>query len=293
MLSSKQIEIFYEVYKHNSASVAAQKLDISQPSVSKTLKTIENNIGYKLFIRKGKKLIPTQEAEALHEHASLVTNQIKNFNYIVNTYKSRAADFINIGTTPSLANTIVPKIIKKYKETNPYTKFNLINLNSIDLIEDRYKPDIDITICFNAKKQNTYNNIILKEGEHFLVSAKKYNLAKKISLEEITDLPYIEITNLLSVYAKSSIMHFLIENEINMNFYLKTDSYTSALAIINQGIGVAIIDDNTTQNANLDLVNISKIKDNSFEYSINAIMKQNNPRDECNKFFNFLSLQDQ
>lgn len=293
MLSSKQIEIFYEVYKQNSASVAAQKLDISQPSVSKTLKTVESNIGYKLFIRKGKKLIPTQEAEALHEHASLVTNQIKNFNYIVNTYKSRAADFINIGTTPSLANTIVPKIIKKYKETNPYTKFNLINLNSIDLIEDRYKPDIDITICFNAKEQNSFNNIVLKEGEHYLVSAKKYNLAKKISLEEITDLPYIEITNLLSVYAKSSIMHFLIENEINMNFYLKTDSYTSALAIINQGIGVAIIDDNTTQNANLDLVNISEIKDYSFEYSINAIMKQNNPRDECNKFFNFLSLQDQ
>jgi DNA-binding transcriptional LysR family regulator len=291
MLSSKQIEIFYEVYKQNSASVAAQKLDISQPSVSKTLKTIESNIGYKLFIRKGKKLLPTQEAEALHEHASIVTSQIKNFNYIVNTYKSRAADFINIGTTPSLANTIVPRIIKKYKETNPDTKFNLINLNSIDLIEDRYKPDIDITICFNAKDQNSFNNIVLKEGKHCLVSAKKYNLAKKISLEEITDLPYIEITNLLSVYAKSSIMHFLIENEINMNFYLKTDSYTSALALINQGIGVAIIDDNTIQNANLDLVNISKIKDDSFDYSINAIMKQNNPRDECNQFFNFLSLQ--
>ena len=55
MLSSKQIEIFYEVYKQNSVTIAAKKLDISQPSVSKTLKTIENNIGYKLFVRKGKK----------------------------------------------------------------------------------------------------------------------------------------------------------------------------------------------------------------------------------------------
>jgi len=291
MLSSKQIEIFYEVYRQNSVTIAAKKLDISQPSVSKTLKTIENNIGYKLFVRKGKKLLPTQEADSLHEHASLVTNQIKNFNYIVNTYKSRSVDFINIGTTPSLANTIVPEIIKKYKETNPSTKFNLINLNSIDLIEDRYKPDIDITICFNAKEQNSFDNIVLKEGLHYLVSAKKYNLNKKISLKEITNLPYIEVTNLLSVYAKSSIMNFLIDNEINMNFYLKTDSYTSALAIINQGIGVAIIDDNTIQNANLELVNISKIKDSSFGYSINAIMKQDIPRDECNKFFNFLSLQ--
>ena len=43
MLSSKQIEIFYQVYKNNSVTAAAQILSISQPSVSKTLKIIEKN----------------------------------------------------------------------------------------------------------------------------------------------------------------------------------------------------------------------------------------------------------
>ena len=62
MLSSKQIEIFYEVYKHSSMTAAANKMEISQPSVSKTLGNIENNLGFKLFIRKGKKLMPTNEA---------------------------------------------------------------------------------------------------------------------------------------------------------------------------------------------------------------------------------------
>ena len=52
------------------------------------------------------------------EHASIVTNQLKNFNYIANTYKSRSLDFINIGTTPSLAETLVPKIIKQYNLVN-------------------------------------------------------------------------------------------------------------------------------------------------------------------------------
>ena len=112
MLSSKQIEIFYEVYKHLSMTAAANKMEISQPSVSKTLGVIEKNLGFKLFIRKGKKLIATNEADELFEHASIVTNQLKNFNYIANTYKSRSLDFINIGTTPSLAETIVPKMIK-------------------------------------------------------------------------------------------------------------------------------------------------------------------------------------
>ena len=157
------------------------------------------------------------------------------------------------------------------------------------LTEDRYKPDIDITICFNAKQKNSLHNIILKEGGHLLVSAKKYKLGKNVALKDLTSLPYIEITNLLSVYEKSNIMNYLIESGIDMNFYLKTDSYSSALSIINEGIGIGIIDDNTIENAKLDLVNISNIKDGSFKYRINATMKKNNIREECIQFFNYLA----
>mgnify|MGYP000064482933 FL=1 len=52
MLSAKQIEIFYEVYKHASMTAAAQSLEISQPSISKTLGVIEKNLNFKLFLRK-------------------------------------------------------------------------------------------------------------------------------------------------------------------------------------------------------------------------------------------------
>jgi DNA-binding transcriptional LysR family regulator len=291
MLSSKQIEIFYEVYKHLSMTAAANKMEISQPSVSKTLGNIEKKLGFKLFIRKGKKLISTNEADELFEHASLATNQLKNFNYIANTYKSRSSDFINIGTTPSLAETLVPKIIKKYNLIQPDARFNLINLNSIDLIEERYKPDIDITICFNAKTVSNSKNIIIKEGKHFLVSPKKYNLTKEVYLMDIKDLPYIEITNLLSLYSDASIMNYFIDNELDINFYLKSDSYSAALSIIQEGIGISILDDNTITRADDNLVNISNILDTEFKYTVSAIIKKDIGNNQCNDFFNYLSQQ--
>jgi len=289
MLSSKQIEIFYEVYKNSSMTAAANKMQISQPSISKTLAAVEKNLGFKLFLRKGKKLIPTNEAVELFEQASIVTNQLKNFNYIANTYKSRSLDFINIGTTPSLAETLVPKIIKKYNLVKPDARFNLINLNSIDLIEERYKPDIDITICFNARSPSNSKNIIIKEGKHFLVSPKKYNLKKEIYLKDVLHIPYIEITNLLSLYSESSIMNYFIKNELNMNFYFKSDSYSAALSIINEGIGISILDDNTISKADKNLVNISNIIDTEFTYQVNAIIKNDIASTLCNDFFNYLS----
>ena len=291
MLSSKQIEIFYEVYKHSSMTAAANKMEISQPSVSKTLGNIEKNLGFKLFIRKGKKLIPTNEATELFEHASIVTNQLKNFNYIANTYKSRSLDFINIGTTPSLAETLVPKIIKQYNLIKPDARFNLINLNSIDLIEERYKPDIDITICFNARTPLNSKNITIQKGKHFLVSPKEYNLKKEIYLKDVMHLPYIEITNLLSLYLDSSIMNYFIKNELDMNFYLKSDSYSAALSIIKEGIGISILDDNTCARADNNLINISDILDTEFKYDVSAIIKKDIGSNQCNDFFNFLAEQ--
>ena len=133
------------------------------------------------------------------------------------------------------------------------------------------------------------NNIVLKKGIHKLVSANKYSLDKHINIKDVKHLPYIEITNLLSLYAKSSIMNYLIDNNLDMNFYLKTDSYSSALSIINEGIGIAIIDDNTLKKADIEKVNISSINDINFEYQINAVMKKNIPNADVINFFNYLA----
>ena len=289
MLSSKQIEIFYQVYKNNSMSGAAEKLQISQPSVSKTLAGIERNLGFKLFLRKGKKLHPTVEANELFEYASLVTNQLKNFNYIANTYKSRSFDYINIGTTPSLAETIVPKIINNYLKENKSARFNLINLNSIDLVEDRYKPDIDITICFNAKEQNNIDSVVLKKGEHKVASPISFNLPSSVNVNELTEYPLIAITNLLSLYSEESVMNYFIKNNIEMNFVSKSDSYSAALAMIEMGMGISFLDDNTLTKANLKKVKISEIKDVKFEYSINALIKKDVVRKDLINFYEYLS----
>jgi DNA-binding transcriptional LysR family regulator len=289
MLSSKQIEIFYQVYKNNSMSGAAEKLQISQPSVSKTLAGIERNLGFKLFLRKGKKLHPTLEANELFEYALVVTNQLKNFNYIANTYKSRSSDYINIGTTPSLAETIVPKIIKNYLKESQSTRFNLINLNSIDLVEDRYKPDIDITICFNAKEQNNIDSVILKKGEHKVASPISFSLPSSVNIDDLTEYPLIAITNLLSLYSEESIMNYFIKNNIEMNFVSKSDSYSAALAMIEMGMGISFLDDNTLTKANLKKVKISEIKDVKFEYSINALIKKDVVKKDLINFYEYLS----
>jgi hypothetical protein len=73
-----------------------------------------------------------------------------------------------------------------------------------------------------------------------------------------------------------------------MNTIVKTDSYSSALSIVHNGMAISILDDNSIAKANLKKVKISKILDKEFKYRISAI-KKDIVRFECNEFFNYLS----
>jgi hypothetical protein len=99
--------------------------------------------------------------------------------------------------------------------------------------------------------------------------------------------PFVEITNLLSFYEETSLSNYIKVNEINMNTVVKTDSYSSALSIVHDGIAISILDENSLLKADRKKVKISKILDKDFKYSISAI-KKDIVRYECNEFFNYL-----
>ena len=70
MLSYRQVEVFHAIMMAGSVSGAAERLGLSQPSVSKTLQTMEYDLGYLLFDRIKGRLQPTEEARALLQEAA-------------------------------------------------------------------------------------------------------------------------------------------------------------------------------------------------------------------------------
>jgi len=148
MLNSKQIEIFYHIYKEGSITKAAKMLNVSQPALSKSISYTEKKLGFKLFNRDSKKLLPTYEADELYEYASMVIFQLESFNKTAEKLTPLDSKDINIGTTPSIMLTLMPRILKAYKEIG-VAGFNFINLNSNELLSRLDNKSLDIVICFD------------------------------------------------------------------------------------------------------------------------------------------------
>tara|TARA_B100000902_G_scaffold275595_1_gene261359 strand:- start:1259 stop:2140 length:882 start_codon:yes stop_codon:yes gene_type:complete len=245
MLNSKQIEIFHTVYQERSITGAARLLKVSQPSISKTLSLSEDKLGYLLFNRFQKRLLPTPEADALYEESKNVINRIQSFNNIAKNLLDVSSEYINIGCTPSLGLTFLPKLIKKYQTKDKSSKFNITNLQSQDLEDQLEELLFDCVISFNQKESERFEKHVLRKGSLVLIGPENDDnkFSPNVSLKELTSLPMIRIKNLKTNSTQNSLDDQLKKSGIDINWIMQTETIQVAKAMVNHGLGYAIIDD--------------------------------------------------
>ncbi len=92
------------------------------------------------------------------KNQKMLLKEFKLFNSIARNLLDISSEYINIGCTPSLGLTFLPKLIKEYKSINKAAKFNITNLQSQELEDQLDELMFDCVISFNQK-----NLIVLKK----------------------------------------------------------------------------------------------------------------------------------
>ena len=298
MLNSKQIEIFYHIYREGSITKAARALNVSQPALSKSISYTEDKLGFKLFNRVSKKLVPTDEANELYEYASMVIFQLDSFNNTAKDLMPLSSNDINVGTTPSIMQTLMPEILEKYKKYSLNSGFNFINLNSNELLNRLVNKSLDIVICFDPAISNRgsiqleKNNLlkeVIHEGIHVMISPKNsFKNKAHHSLNDFKGHPFIEITNLISFYGVKSLTEHFRDEYITNNIVAKSSSYAGAASLVELGIGSALVDNYTAKNCDSSKVDIFQLEE-SLPYKIVLLRDQSKAMsDKANDFYEFV-----
>ena len=244
MISSRHIEVFYHIYNEGSLTRAAKVLNVSQPLVSKTLAYAEHKLKLKLFVRHARRLSPTPEADILFKHAADVNQQISKFNNIAQNLVSDPSSTINVGCTPSLGLGLLPSLLNQYLKIHPGTKFNIVNLQSLDLEDQLKELTFDMVICFNPNDSDLFKKTILYSGKLVLIAPKDNAPKESIyKLARIQNEPFIKIKNLKTNASQNNLDDVLRKEGIAVNWIAETETIQVAKAMVEKGSGYAIIDD--------------------------------------------------
>lgn len=121
----REMEVFRRVMERGSITGAATALGVSQPSVSKMLQQAEERLGFKLFTRQRKRLIPTTEAEALFPEALGAFAAIEVVQRLAGDLRAGRSGMLRIAVTPTLAHSLAPRTLAAFSAERPEAAVDL------------------------------------------------------------------------------------------------------------------------------------------------------------------------
>ncbi|TFJ92457.1 LysR family transcriptional regulator [Lentibacillus salicampi] len=161
----RQLTCFAEVARQLNVTRAADTLHISQPSLSKTIKNLEAELGAPLFYRGSQQLELTDAGEAFLVNAKKVLEAFDNLTSELNDVIDLKRGEIKIGIPPIIGAAFFSTFISHYKETYPSIDLLLTEVGSNKIRQGVTDGELDIGLICNlpAQKENLETIQLLKD----------------------------------------------------------------------------------------------------------------------------------
>lgn len=234
--------IFNEVANLGNITAAAEKLHISQPAVSKAIKSLENQLGGNLFVRTKRGVNLTEEGIELHSYIKTAIEYIRNAENKFSDMVNLNTGLIKIGVSRTLVKEFLFPYLKEFHKNYPNIKIEIITNKASELVPILRDGRVDLIIAnLPMKKFSDIDIINLREIHDIFVASKEFELKEQIvNLEDISKYPLIlqpKGTNtrdyLDSVMAKYNIY---LEPEMTLASY----GLVQDMATIGLGVGYVV-----------------------------------------------------
>lgn len=239
-ISLDLLKIFKTVAFYENISKAAKKLCVTQPSVTKSVKKLENQLNITLFVREKKGMVLTDDGKRLYRYIIDSINTLDNIEYVAKNINESDVGILRIGAGESVTKHILKHTIIEYKKLHPGITIELINLSSEQLYNDIRYGRIDLafinsTVIINENKYQSFKLIDIEDC--FFTTP---DFAKKI--KNVTNLKSILSESLIIQNEKYDTRTFLnaicIKNNIQLKPTIELDRHGLIVEFVKEGLGI-------------------------------------------------------
>lgn len=250
-MNLRQIEIFNAIYLQGSVSAAARSLNVSQPTVSKILKRLEDHLGFTLFDRAAGRLHPSERANTLFETVEPIFEQLSQLQILTRRLASERSGHLRFAMTPAFSLEVAPKAISRFSQTHPDVTLEAETLHGTEMSKRLLQNEIDVGLVFDAPRFAGIQAERIATTGFVCVSPSSTPLLKEgaIQLTSLSNLPVIDL-NSKSVLGRRLQDRLRRSNLASRRSPLIVETYHLAKRLVRQGAGVAIIDAITALSGN-------------------------------------------
>lgn len=151
----RQLEHFEAVYRLRSFTRAAQEQFLSQSALSRSIASLEDELGQLLFDRSTHSVEPTDAAEALIGHAVDAVAAARALGDGAKVLRDGSGGSVTIGTGPYPAQPLLTRVIRRLSAERPGIGVTVAGGAASDLLTSLARRDLDFVVCDISKAQES------------------------------------------------------------------------------------------------------------------------------------------
>ena len=253
MIQTTFLWYLVEIEHYQSLSLAAEHLHVSQPALSKGIKTLEEQLGVKLISRTYKGVTLTEEGNQVVALAKPIFNSLNQIETLFQSDKSAKdlflLDDIIIYTNPGFASIIYNALANEYTSHQAWNILQIFPVTSHEEIDRMIRNNKNVVVLGIVDENNAYNNEydkirILSKSKAYIQCSKQFPYFSaeqtSVSLRELVNVPLVlpqkrlEFINVLlaqlqqygepcvsAIALDSASIHSMISNNIAAGFINK------------------------------------------------------------------------
>jgi DNA-binding transcriptional LysR family regulator len=224
-LTLRQLEYLVAVGQAGSITLAAERLNVSPPSISTAIAQLEAEFGLPLFVRKhAHGMSPSQAGREMIREAAATLAAAARLTELAALYRGTVMGRLNVGCLLTFAQILLPQLRRSFIDRYPAVEFRQSETHQAALIEGLRDASLDVALTYDLSLPADLEFVALATLPPFAMLAANHPLAqaKSVSVADLADLPFVLLDlplsgdYFLSFFDKAALRPRIVERSRDM-----------------------------------------------------------------------------
>lgn len=241
LMELQQLRGFYYSAKLGSLTRAAGKMAITQSAVSQQVKSLEDEMGVKLFNRHGPKKDLTSDGKLFLKLISPLIQEMDSLKVTFEDLKGNQKGLLTIAATTFMIMNHLPLIIKKFTKTYPNIKLIILERRWNEIVALADSGEIDFGLAPITQIPPNLDFIKLEPIERVLITCLDHPLANKKQVTLLDIAQYPMITYEKGLVSRDDLDRVFNGIKLDVTVIMEATNAETIKKYVEMGIGIAII----------------------------------------------------
>jgi LysR family nitrogen assimilation transcriptional regulator len=232
---------FVGVAEAGAFSKASAILNIPQPTLSRHIGRLEEQLGARLFDRNGRGVLLTEAGNSLYQHGKVIIARMQQARAEIADIGSNPTGNVVLGLAPIAGKILSAPVAERFLKELPRSNLRIVEGFTGYVLEWVVSGRVDVGILYEDGVCSSLEGEPLWREELFLVSPKGCGLegVSEIAVADIAQFPIIISSRPHGLRLK--VDELAAKAKVDLNIVIEVDALTSILDLVHKGVGRSIL----------------------------------------------------